>query len=334
MLRSLAALTSILVLTVPGIALAAVTASPLIIDETVEPRDSFEQTITLRNDTAVPVRLFASVNEITLDEGGAIKTFVPASVSDGSVSITSWIAIDRRRIELPPGASTTIPVSVRLNPNAQPGLYHAFIGFGSGTNRDEAEAKVMGGSAVGVIMRINISDTRTELLRLARFTVDRLVTRQDDSSITYAVTNPGDLPLTPEGEVILYNARGEEVAAVPLNTEKRMVAPGETVNFSAPITPKGMFGKYKAFLSLEYGAGQKASVHDTAFFYAAPIPYLIGLFGAIFVLCLSVVFWWRRSLVPYGDDDSHDGHVALYVRPGAVRNDHEHDITLTKPPAN
>ncbi|MBY0310023.1 DUF4832 domain-containing protein [Patescibacteria group bacterium] len=317
------------VILAPTLLFASVTASPLIIDRTVEARDMFSETITLTNDTALPVRLFASVNSITLDAGGAIESFVPPSMSDNTTSVTSWIAIDRGRLELPPGASTSLPISFKINPNAKPGLYHAFIGFGSGTNRDEAEAKVISGAATGVIVRISIADTRTEFLRLTRFNVDRLITGLGDNTLSYAVTNPGDVPLTPTGEVILYNTRGEEVGTVTLNAENRTIAPGETAEFKDSITPQGLFGKYKAFLNLEYGVGQKAMVYDTAFFYAAPLSYLAGLFGLLFVLSIAMVFWWRRSMVSYTESETGD-HVAFYVRSGIQSDDQDHDIKLSK----
>lgn len=307
---------------------AAVTASPLILDETVSPRDIFERTVVITNNSGVPVRVFPSVNEITLDEGGAIKEFIPASVGDRSTSLTSWVAFPRGRVELAPGASTTLKVSYSINANAAPGLYHAFLGLGSGSNRDEAEAQVMRGNAPGVILRVAVADARVEALRLARFTIDRLVVREQSDAITYALTNPGDMPVVPAGEILLYNARGEEVATVVLNNDARVVAPGETVELTAPVSTAGLFGRYKAFLSLEYGAG-RATVHDTAFFYVAPWHYLAALFGGLFFMTLGVVFWWRRTLLP-ADEDQHDGHVAVHVRPGKTRDDHAHDITLTK----
>lgn len=329
MIKRLVILVAILCAAAPTGLYAAVTASPIIIDRTVEARDMFSETIVLSNDTELPVRIFASVNAITLDAGGSIQSFVPPSMSDNTTSVTSWIAIDRGRIELPPGATTSLPVNFKINPNAAPGLYHAFIGFGNGSNRDEAEAKVFNRTASGVIVRISIADNRTEILRLARFSVDRLITGLRDNSITYAVTNPGDIPLTPTGEVIIYNARGEEVGTVALNTDSRSISPGETVDFKAPIGPDGLFGKYKAFLSLEYGVGQTATVHDTAFFYAAPLAYLGGLFGALFVLCLAMVFWWRRSLVTDAETESGD-HVAFYIIPGRKSDEKDHDIKLSK----
>jgi hypothetical protein len=307
---------------------AALTASPLILDETVSPRDIFERTVIISNDTGMPIRVFPSVNQIALDEGGSIKEFIPASVGDRATSVTSWMSFPRGRLELPPGASTTLTIAFSINPNAAPGLYHAFIGLGSGSNRDEAEAMVMRGTAPGVIVRVSVADTSVEALRLTRFTVNRLVVQEGSDAVSYALTNPGDVPLVPTGEVIVYNARGEEVATIPLNEGARSIAPGETVELTAPVSAAGLFGRYKAFLSLEYGEGQ-ATVHDTAFFYVAPWHYLLTLFGGLFLCTLGMVFWWRRTLFP-ADEDRHDGHVTLHVRPGKTRNEHNHDITLTK----
>ncbi len=307
---------------------AAVTATPRILDETVSPRDIFERTVVISNDTGMPMRIFPSVNQIALDEGGTIKEFIPASVGDRATSVTSWMSFPRGRLELLPGASATLTITFSINPNAAPGLYHAFLGLGSGSNRDEAEAMVMRGTAPGVIVRVSVADTSVEALRLARFTINRMVVREGNDAISYALSNPGDVPVVPTGELIVYNARGEEVVAIPLNEGARSIAPGETVELTAPMTTAGLFGRYKAFLSLEYGVG-RAAVHDIAFFYVAPWHYLLALFGGLFLLTLGMVFWWRRTLLP-SDDDHHDGHVTLHVRPGRIRDDHDHDITLTK----
>lgn len=306
---------------------AAITATPVLIDHTVEARDIFSETITLTNTASVPLRLFASVHEITLSEGGGIESFVPASMSDRAVSVTSWIAIDRGRLQVAPGESITLPVNFRVNHNAAPGLYHAFIGFGTGSNRDEAEAKTLAGQSEGVLVRLAINDTRTEQLRLARFTVDRFVTTAADNTLTYAVSNPGDIGLVPEGEVVLYNARGEEVGAFPINAGKREIAPGETVDFTESGLPEGLFGKYKAFLRLEYGA-QRAAVHDTAFFYAAPIEYLVGLFVTLFAVVMGFLLLWRKRFSGAVSHDDSDGQVAMYIRTDSISDSKEHDINL------
>jgi len=307
---------------------AQVTASPIIIDETVSPRDLFERTIVIYNNTASPIRIFPSVNEITLDDGGGIKDFVAPSVADRSKTVTTWLAFPRGRIELAPGASTSLSVSFSIDQAAKPGLYHAFLGLGQGSSRDEAEAKVFNRTAPGVLIRIAVEDTRIETLRLSRFTVERIITGTDQTPIAFELINPGEVPVVPQGMITLYNSRGEVVAEVPINDDGQPIPPSERREFTVPIETPGLFGRYKAFLSLEYGSN-RATVHDTAFFYAAPWTYLVALFSILFIITLSLLLWSRRSLQGEHADERFD-YVTMSVRSGTSRADQGHDITLKK----
>lgn len=315
--------------TVPGVCRASVAVSPLLIDKTVAGRDMLEETITLTNDGSTPMRLFATVNEITMGEGSTIKAFLPPSMSNTSVSITSWIAIQRGRIELAPGESKTIPVKFQVSPSVLPGVYQAFIGFAHGSKRDEAEALVMSGQGNGVVVRLNIEKDTSEILRLLKFTVDRFITTAREHSLTYAVSNPGDVPMIPVGEVIIYNTRGEEVGTVPLNPDKTTVDPGATVEFSAPIESAGLFGRYKAFLQLDYGNTQRATLYDTAFFYATPLWALGALFASILVVVGFILYLLRRSFVDH-EFDNEVGHVRMSINQGAISDNKDHDISLKK----
>lgn len=318
----------------PLLARAEVVVSPFIVDKETEPRDMFEEVVTIKNETALPTRVFASVNAVEVDEGGKIKSFVTVYGDDRASTITSWIGIDRGRVELPPGAEAKLPLVFNIHPNTKPGIYHAFIGFGAGKNRDEAEAEVLSGHAPGVIVRLSIPDKRTASLRLARFSVDRVLTSDVHDAVSVALTNPGELPLVPDGEIVFYNGRGEEVGTVPLNAERRTVAPGETAEFNSPVTTAGLIGKYKAYVRVAYGEGQTANITDTAFFYVAPLHYLIALFVLLFLLCLGMVFWWRRYVLPEDMPQEGGEHLPVYVRPGAQRDSKDHDITLSQPPSS
>jgi hypothetical protein len=288
----------------------------------------FERQIIIQNNTPSPIRIFPSVNAITLDEQGEIKEFVAPAVVDRSNTITAWVAFPRGRIELPPGASTTLTVAFSIDQAAVSGVYHAFLGLGSGSSRDEAEAQVFARSAPGVLIRVAVKDTRTESLRLSRFTVTRVLTRTDQDAISISLTNPGDLPITPYGEVTLYNGRGEAIATTSVNEGRESILPGESKDFTAPIETTGMFGRYKAFLSLEYGSA-RATVHDTAFFYAAPWAYLVGLFIVLFLGTLGMLLWSRRSLGADEEDERFD-YVTMSVRTGTSSVEHGYDITLKK----
>lgn len=301
--------------------------TPLIIDREVEARDIFSETITITNNKNHKIRVYPSVNEVAVDEGGDITSFVPPSMADGAKTVTSWLSISRAKQEVNPGETITIPLHVKVHPEAEPGVYHAVIGFGSGSNRPSAEAQVKNGQAPKVIVTLKVDQDQTEFLKLDRFMVDRFVTGPENDAVHYTLNNPGEAPIVPTGEVIFYNSRGEEVAAVPVNPNKDSLAPGQETTYSTAAPTDDMFGKYKAFLTVDYGTEQVASVYDTVFFYVMPWQKLLIVFSVLLIFAVGLTVFLHRR---YGADDEYEDdadHVPMFVRETASE-DKDHDINL------
>lgn len=315
-----------LLLGMPLVVSAHPVVQPLVIDHVLEPRGQAASTIMLRNPTNVMMRVYASVNAVRVDADGGIEEFTPASASDNRTTITSWIEVTRARIEIPPGGTYEVPVQIRLHPQAEPGVYHALIGFASGRNQSTAHEHVRAGRAPGTILRIEVAEHRTSFLQLERFMIDRFVTRSDESQFEYTIVNPSDTPLIPQGQLILYNTRGDEVGSLRINQENTEIAPGDSHVFRAELPETRQLGRHRAFLSLTYGEGQRASLTDTVFFYHIPLATLLVLFAI--VLLFSLLFsWWLHRRYAGDEPDDHDP-VHVFVRDGNSRDPSDHDINL------
>jgi hypothetical protein len=301
--------------------------SPLVIDEEVEARDIIQKTITLTNTGAQPVTVYPAVNNISLQEGGTIDEFLPPVSSDRTQSLASWIEISRLGINLQSGESREIPLTLRINPSPVPGTYHALVGFGTGRNRDEAEAMIKAGQAPGTVITVTIVEKKNEVLKLSGFVVDRFVTQAVNQGARYTFRNPGDEVLVPKGEIIFYDKTGKEVATASVNDENVSIPPGGEHVFETQVPVGGLFGKYKAFLSVEYGTTQRASVQDTSFFYVLPLKVIIGIL-AILILIVAVSAWHVHR--KYFDEDTDDSErLMVHVRDGQSDPLH-HDIDLKK----
>lgn len=303
------------------------TVSPLVIDAEVEGRDIVEKKITITNTGNQPVTLYPTVNNISLKEGGTIDAFLTPVESDRTASLASWIEISRLGIDLQPGTSKTIDLTLRINPNPAVGTYHAFIGFGNGRNRDEAEVQVKNGNAPGTVVSVTIDDTKNVLLKLSGFIVDRFVTKQNNQAAVYTFKNPGEETLVPTGEIILYDGTGKEVAALPVNAENVSIPPGGEHSFVSAVPIEGMFGKYKAFLTVEYGGAQKGSVQDTNFFYVFPLKKMLIVLGIILLLALIGAWYFHKKYMPDEGDDS--DLLSFHVRETQSEPMH-HDVDLKK----
>ncbi len=303
--------------------------TPMVINLKAEARDIIEREITIENTGTQNVTLYPTVNNISLEGSGEIHEFIPPVMSDRTQSLASWVEVSRMGIDIKVGETKTIPFTVRINPGAIAGTYHTFIGFGTGDNRDQAEQHVMSGKAGGTIVTLEIEEKKSEFLKLSGFIVDRFVTDAANQAAVYTFENPSGETLTPKGEIIFYDNRGVEVASVPVNEENVQVPAGGTHVFKTQVPVENLFGKYKAFLSVEYGTKQRASLQDTSFFYIFPVKMLLIVLGVVMLL-VAIGSWYVHK--KYFDeeevvDDSE--RLMVHVRDG-VSDEKHHDIDLKK----
>jgi hypothetical protein len=305
--------------------------TPLVLNFDLEKRDIITEYITLKNTSQRMLRLYASVNNVATDGNGVVESFKQKVESDRTSTATTWIEISRKRIQLAPGESLEVPFTIRMNLDPVPGDYNVFIGFAEASNRPGAEKVVAGGDAPGTIVHISVDQTQNQFLRLERFSVDKFVTAADGETLSFTLTNPGGVDIIPTGEVIFYDNSGVEVDALPVNVEQSNVPADGEASFSMDVPDALTLGKYKAFLSVEYGEHLTASVHDTAFFYILPLKQLIVIFFIILVLTILIALYVHRRYDGGDERGGGDGSesVAMYVREGKS-DDQDHDLDLSK----
>lgn len=333
LLRKLSILALIILCSAPSFGSAqGIDVRPFLIDEIAEARDIISNSIKLTNEYSDrKLIVFATVNEISIGAEGEIKEFVSPVMTDRTNTVTSWVEITRGRIEIEPGATIEVPLTLRIHPYAQPGEYHAFIGFVPESKRPKAEAVALRGDADGVIVKVTIADDKEESLRISGFLIDRFVVGEDNREVSIKIQNSGEVTSTPKGEVIFYNSKGEEVGFVPVNANGREIAPGEEVILTEQLPVDKSLGRYKANLALEYGQNQRASLADTTFFYSLPLGLILLVMLGIIILTLLITILFRRSFLQDTDDeDAHD--VVLYVKDTHDAKPKDHDIDLTSKP--
>lgn len=303
-------------------------AVPLAHNLDVAKRDIVTKTVTLTNTTDRMVRLYASVNEVALDGSGALKSFVQPSMTNRKNSPTSWFAITRGRIELAPGEVQEIPFTVTMNPQTEPGNYSVFIGFAEANNEPTARQKIMGGDGVGTLVNLRVDQTQTQFLRLARFNVERFIDGKEELTISFDLHNPSQVDIVPRGEIVLYDLKGNELFAHSLNQEAVSIAPSDRVTFSEEVEAPASIGKYKAFMTVEYGTAIPGTLTDTAFFYVLPLWKLFMLFLGLLAIALVITVVMYRRMHHQRVDD-HDV-VTMFVKNDRSPDMH-HDINLSQP---
>ena len=290
--------------------------SPVVIDEKAQARDIIKKSITLVNTSDRKLQIYPSVNNVDAEDGK--QDFVSAiDSSDRAASLANWIELSRGVAELGPGEEKIIPFVIRVNMNAIPGEYHAKIAFGDGSSRSAAEGHTLASIMVNLEIRADVK----EIMQLKKFSTENFFFSGDDVLFNYQLENIGNQELQPRGEVRIYNRRGEEVASVGVNEEGKSFAPSQLAQLASVWSASEGFGRYKAFLSVDYGQGQGASVQDTVYFWVIPWKQLLALFivSLIAIIFFALYFhkWFEErhlvKLAGAGVLNAHPADVAAAV---------------------
>lgn len=264
--------------------------TPAVIDKDAKPRDIIKETITILNTTERKLNLYPSVNDINVVEGE--QDFSAATnADDRSISLANWIELSRGVIELSPGEEKSIPFVIRVHLAAEPDDYHASISFSEGSTRETAEAR---GPLATIDVNVDVTADVKETLQLNKFFTDRFFLSGDDILFNYQLENIGNQDLVPKGEIRVYDRTGKEIAAIDVNSDKQTISPDQVSQLASVWGAASGFGRYKAFLNVDFGASQRASVQDTIYFWVLPWQQLAGLLGATLVAIVFLALYFHR----------------------------------------
>lgn len=254
---------------------------PVVSNEKGKARDIIKKELIVTNHSSSRIGLRAKVENV--DPSGGPQEFVGPAEADLSSSLANWVEITRGVIELEAGESRKVPYLIHVNVTAKPGTYYARVAFTDGSPELEGSVRPDGTS---LMLTLEVADDARERLQLGGFVAAHSLVFGADASFSYRLENVGNRDLEPRGTIRIFNRRGEEVGSVPLNADGVSLSPSSKQQLAAVWGASGRFGKYKAFLDLEYGEEQLASVQDTVYFWVFPWKeILMSLFG-VFVLAI------------------------------------------------
>ena len=272
-------------LSLPSFAFAAstFTATPAVIDGKGKVREILHYSMTVVNTTKHLVTVYPWVTDIDTKEGeSGASDLAGTHEKELSESLARWIEVTRGSVDLLPGEQKDVPVTVQINLNAKPGLYHSTIHLSGGSTRPDAEANKA--ETMDVTVNIEVLDDINERLQLNTFMPTKSVFADDSASFNYNIENIGNRGEVPHGKIRIYDKGGREVATVDANQDGKRLEPSSKAMLSSVWASGDSFGRYKAMLDLEYGG--RGTLQDTVYFWVIPWKKLFGMFMTLIVLCV------------------------------------------------
>jgi len=262
--------------------------SPSVVDEVGEARDRLYFNITLSNRGDSPVRVYPLIYDIDPQEGRRHFFDIPSNEN----ILPRWIEISRERISLSPGSSATIPVSIKINHQAEAGSYFSSIVFASGSTQSDAIEKAKEYRFPETMISLKVEERVVENAQLSSFSSQRSSFLGGKINFDLEIENIGNTQVKPTGAIIIYESgSGREVGEIPLNSDENIVEEGGTIEWSKEWSPGVSFGRYRARLVAEYGENVRRDIQDTIHFFV--FPQLVIIIPLIILTILAVFFLFQ-----------------------------------------
>lgn len=286
---------------------SAITVSPVLFDESMDPGQGKQGVIRVQNDTNQTQTYYASTQNFVGKGEEGQQEFLTEEQETG---LASWIKLERQSVMLEPGKASDIKWTVSVPQNAEPGGHYAAVFFAMQPKDDKGSSVGIGGRT-GILFLVNVSGNIRESAQIESFKVmDSSDTNkaEETSFINHLpayfetrVKNTGSVHLRPEGEITIKNMFGSEVGKIQANPANGRVLPDGIRKYRTMYGPKdevvgdgfwsglmrewkGLgFGKYTAELNAKYG-NQNQPLAASLTFWIIPWRLAVAILGLLVML--------------------------------------------------
>lgn len=252
----------------------ALTVAPAKIEFNVNPGETVNFDMFVRNDQNYDVNLYSDIEGFT--EEGTTKVFL------GKVPEVEWVEIEKK-VFLKAGDSTNVPVKIKVPENAPPGGHFLVIWFG--TASAEVKEGIGVGVRVGSLIYINVTGNVIEKISVKNFQAPKIAFGFP-VKFRYSILNEGNTYVRPTGDIEIKNIFGRLVANLKVNSKEAQILPGKSKDFEDVWENTFAFGSYKAVYRIQYGENKELNFNYWFFMFPVKIFVLtvVILAFAIFIL--------------------------------------------------
>ena len=289
-------------LTLSVITAQALTVSPARAELTADPGETISDSFLVINEQDTEQTFYTSIENFESQGETGTPNFTASKEG-----LPTWIKVDEK-VTLKKGERVKIPYTITVPTDADAGGHFAAI-FLSTVPPSAGDSQVSVGAKVGMLVLLKVTGNVKEQGGLISFTIKegKKVLTNLPLNFVYRFKNDGNDRVKPEGEIIIKNTFGGEVAKLDANKAMGNVLPSSVRRFEvhfgdkeAPAVSAPFFdhvryqadnfalGMYTANLSLNFGNSSKAESSITYFMF----PWqLLSIVFAVILVTILVLMW-------------------------------------------
>jgi hypothetical protein len=301
----------------------AITVSPPRLELSGDPGAVINSEFKVTNDGTEPAIYYTQVENFEAGDESGNPVFVPAREG-----LATWVKVEPQ-FTVKAGEQITIPFSIQVPRNAEPGGYFASI-FVRTTPPPTSVNEVSIGARVGALLFVRVNGEMREGVTILEF-----ATKDSKRFYTslpvefyYRFQNTGADRVKPEGSIIIKNLVGLTAKTLSANRTEGSVLPRSIRRFESPWVHAGggqedvnalpqaetvdgffaaaknqfsnfAFGYYTANLDIRYGENNNTATGKYRFFII-PWQLLILVIGGLIILWIilrTILRWYTQRII-------------------------------------
>ncbi len=272
--------------------------APAQVELTLDPGDTVDQKLAVRNHDSGPIDLAITVADFELSATGVFQPSVPGHTT---YSASRWVAFPLTTLHLEAGETKQIDYSILVPGNAEPGGHYTAIMLEGASTPEVSESNgqpqvTLRGRVVAEILITIPGEIRRELV-IENLAVPSIAFGAGADTADVTVTNAGNVHLTPNGYVQTWG--GLPAATFDQEFGQFTLLPGASRRFSVQLGHQPWLGKVRAKTELQYGPS--IGVFDRS--AETTVEYFVISWKVIVILDLILIGFdvvlfreWRRRV--------------------------------------
>lgn len=262
----------------------ALTLGPIKQTLVIDPGDTATAQLFVTNDMDQLQRISFDMGSFHFDQKGQIQV---ASSTD----VAEWITLPNEEYLLGAGESRRFLLPIEIPVYASPGSHYVML-FTETIAEEGSLLAVQ--KRLGVQLYVHVAGEIEESVDVRWFDPQEHWLFEGPLLLDLDIENNGNIQIIPEGELVVYNGRGQEIHRIAVNTHAAHLFAGEYWErvFDIPLTWRDA-GNIDMVLMLRYGLTTQTE-HVRASVWYLPKELLVALGLLMCWICCSVYFWKRR----------------------------------------
>jgi hypothetical protein len=280
----------------------SLTITPPLFQLTVSPGEVWSSSIKVVNNNPYDVDIYASpMNFVVADESGIGRLVPSLQTATTSFTLASWISVEKGPIHIPAEKTGTIPFSLIVPANAEPGGHYGAILTGNQPPAVPGSNTVNVSTSISSLFLVRVNGDMIESGRIREFSLDKLLYDTPKVNFSLRFENKGNVHLLPRGEIVIRNMWGKERGKILINqdTDFGNVLPHSIRKFQFEWSGEDNFfevGRYTALATLSFGEQTRDTEYQEVSFWVIPIVPALKILGFL-ILFIGFFVWSIRRYV-------------------------------------